>query len=85
MINYKKAFKEAALIWRFRNSALIISSELHQKISQSCTRVDQVPSEILSFRQTRPPIFLKHRKKRYSASEELGIASTRKVAAAAGG
>ncbi len=73
------------MIWRFRNSALIISSELHQKISQSCRRVEQVPSEILNLRQTRAPIFCKHKKKRYSASEELGIASTRKVAAAAGG
>jgi hypothetical protein len=73
------------LIWRFRSSALIISSELHQKISRSCTRVDQVPSEILNFRQMRPPIFRKHKKKRYSASEELGIDSARKVAAAAGG
>jgi hypothetical protein len=73
------------LIWRFRNSALIISSELHQKISQSCTRVDQVPSEILNLRQKRAPIFHKHKKKRHSASEELGIDSTRKVAAAAGG
>ena len=73
------------MIWRFRNSALIISSELHQKISQSCTRVDQVPSEILNFRQTRAPIFRKHKKKRYSSSEELGTDSTRKVAAAAGG
>ena len=73
------------MIWRFRNSALIISSELHQKISQSCTRVDQVPSEILNVRQTRAPIFRKHKKKRDSASEDLGTDSTRKVAAAAGG
>ncbi len=85
MINYDKASRRHALIWRFRNSVLVISSELHEKISRSCKRIDQVPSEILNVRRTRAPIFGKHKKRGCAASEVLEADSTRKVAAAAGG
>jgi hypothetical protein len=73
------------LIWRFQNSAFIIPAELHQKITQSCQRVDQVPSEILNFRQIPTPILAKHKKKRFRASQALATDSAHKVAAAAGG
>jgi len=73
------------LIWRFKNSALIISSELHEKISRSCRRVDQVPSEILDVRQTLAPIVRKDKKRGYVASKALVVNPKCKVAAVGGG
>jgi hypothetical protein len=42
------------VLWRFRRSSIIISSELHEKIHSTCTPVLEVDSEVLGLR-TLPP------------------------------
>jgi hypothetical protein len=38
------------LLWKFRKPAITISSELHEKVRQSCMPIDEVQSEVIRVR-----------------------------------
>ncbi len=69
------------MIWRYKNSSLIITAELHKKIVESCQRIDQTPSQVLALRQARSEKMAKGKKRRSCASQALMTDSLQKIAA----
>jgi hypothetical protein len=42
--------RRCQLLWKFRKSTITISSELHDKVRQSCAPIDEVQSEVIRVR-----------------------------------
>ena len=61
--------RRCPLLWKLRRRTMTIPAELHQQIARSCSRINEVPSEVL---RVRPLPTYPSKREKYGTAREIG-------------